>query len=61
MPDYVIKCIEAITSKEKQDKVLVFTDRYANPIGDNEKAQELMIPMMTTTMTQATLTTRQGY
>jgi hypothetical protein len=32
-PDSVIKRIEVIASKEKQDKVLVFADRDANPIG----------------------------
>jgi hypothetical protein len=36
MPDSVIKRIEAIASKEKENKVLVFTDRDANPIGDDD-------------------------
>jgi hypothetical protein len=36
MPDSVVKRIEAIALKEKQEKVLVFTDRHANPIGDDD-------------------------
>jgi hypothetical protein len=35
IPDSVIYRIKAIASKEKENKVLVFTDRDAYPIGDN--------------------------
>jgi hypothetical protein len=36
MPDSVVTRIEAIASKEKQDTLLVFIDRHANPIGDDD-------------------------
>jgi hypothetical protein len=36
MPDSVIKQIEAIAEKEKQEKTLVFSDRNADPIGDGD-------------------------
>jgi hypothetical protein len=36
MPDSVIKRIEAIASKEKRNKVLVFTEIDDNPIGDDD-------------------------
>jgi hypothetical protein len=44
MPDSVVKRIEAISSKEKQDKVLVFTDRHTNPIGDDDDTAGVDIP-----------------
>jgi hypothetical protein len=44
MPDSVVKRIEEITSKEKQDKVLVFTDRHPNPIGDDDDTAGVEIP-----------------
>jgi hypothetical protein len=35
MPASVIKRIKAIANKEQQNKTLVFTDRNANPIADD--------------------------
>jgi hypothetical protein len=36
MPASVIKRIDTISDKEQQDKTLVFTDRNANPIEDDD-------------------------
>jgi hypothetical protein len=35
MPDSIIKRIEAIAEKEKQDKILVFSDRNEEPLHDD--------------------------
>jgi hypothetical protein len=36
MPDSVIKRIEDIAEREKQEKTLVLSDRNVDPIGDND-------------------------
>jgi hypothetical protein len=40
MPDSIIKRIEVITEKEKQEKILVFSNRNDNPIGKDENVYD---------------------
>jgi hypothetical protein len=38
MPDSIIKRIEVFTEKEKQEKILVFSNWNDNPIGNDDDA-----------------------
>jgi hypothetical protein len=40
MPDYIIKRIEAIAEKEKQEKILVFSNRNEDPLQDDDATND---------------------